>query len=617
MEVLVVDDDPDVLALVQFSLEREGFDVVTADRGAMAIALVAARRPDLAILDVRLPDMSGLDLLAEVRRLEPDIHVMMLSGAASEADRVLGLVSGADDYIVKPFSPLELAARVLSLARRWGMTPTPTADHADASDDATVVIAGTTIVDANRATVDLVGAAHVRDVVGHDVFEFVAPTSIGATRARYEIARSGRWPRPELITLLRADGRDVVVELSSKPILWHGRPSSQVTMWRIDGEPSRLQQLVTGIGTEVEDAVIIADANLRIQSFNTAAGALYGWHDDEVLGHRVAETIPWISQDALASADETLAREGHWHGEALQRAHDGSEVLVRSSTMLLRDGAGSPVGVVSVNRPVTNDGAGTTHLDLDDGVDIRHAAAAGQLVVHYQPVVWLDDGAIGGVEALVRWHHPERGLLPPAEFIPDAERSGAIIDVGRVVLRDACEQAQRWRDEGLDLHVAVNLSARQLTDDHLVDELTTIMRETATPPDRLWLEVTETSLVQDLDMATAVLQRLDAIGARVAIDDFGTGWASLTYLREFTVHALKIDRVFVRGLGTGTRDDAIVSSMVSLAGELDLAVIAEGIESELQRSRLRELGCVMGQGYLFGRPEAAERIDLDRARSMR
>ena len=629
MEVLVVDDDPDVLALVQFSLEREGFDVVASDSGTRAIALVDAHRPDLAILDVRLPDMSGLDLLAELRRRDPDIHVMMLSGAASEADRVLGLMSGADDYIVKPFSPLELAARVLALARRWGKMPTPSIDpglraatsHSTGrppagSREATVVITGTTIVYADAATIEIVGARRIDDVIGRDMFEFVAPRSIGATQARYENARSGRWPRPELITLLRVDGREVVVELSSAPVIWDGEPSSRIAMCTLDGSSSRLQQLVTGIGTDVEDAVIIADAESRIQSFNAAAGALYGLRDDEVLGHPMAESIPWVSAEELASADATLARQGHWHGEVLQRTHDGNAVLVRSSTLLLRDGAGGPVGVVSVNRPITNDGvtAADVSTDLDEG--IRNAVTSGELVVHYQPVVWLDDGAIGGVEALVRWQHPVRGLLSPAEFVPEAERSGGIIDIGRVVLRHACEQARRWREQGHDLHVAVNLSARQLTDDKLVVDLAAIMRETATPPDRLWLEVTETSLVNDLDMATAVLQQLDTIGARVAIDDFGTGWASLTYLREFTVHALKIDRGFVRGLGTGTRDDAIVSSTISLARELDIAVIAEGIESEVQRSRLRDLGCVIGQGYLFGRPAPADTIDLDRARSM-
>lgn len=724
MDVLVVDDDPDAVAVVRFALEREGFDVATADTAGGALDQVRLRPPDVAILEVHLPDGSGLELLAELRKRDRDVYVIMLTGAGTEAERVLGLVSGADDYIVKPFSARELAARVISLARRRGVTPSPILDYghlridpgsrevilgdrrlelppreldllihlashprqtfsreqllqavwrsscdwqgastvtehvrrlrtkiehnplqpdwlvtvrgagyrfepvsserfspawsgAEATLDATVVIIGTTIVDANTATLDLLAVHRAEEVIGRDVFEFIAPLSVGATRVRQERAKTGHWPRPELITILRGDGRELVVEVSSTAAFWDGEPATQVTMWNLAGDTRRLQQLATGIVTDVHDAVIIADAESRIQSFNAAAEKLYGWREEDVLGHPIAESIPWASEAAYASAGAELARDGHWHGEALQRRHDGSLVRVRSSAMLLRDSADSPFGSVSVNRPLSRTGGwgdrGERTIDDDD---LRRAIDAGELVVYYQPVVWLNDGAIGGCEALVRWQHPERGLLEPADFVPLAERSGAIVDLGRHVLRRACEQAQRWREQGLDLHMAVNLSARQLADEHLADELAVIMDKTATPRGRLWLEVTETSLVQDLEEATSVLEAIDEIGACVAIDDFGTGWASLTYLREFTVHALKIDRMFVRGLGTGSRDEAIVSSMISLARELDIAAIAEGIETELQRSRLNRLGCEIGQGYLFGRAEPADVIDLTQARSL-
>jgi EAL domain-containing protein (putative c-di-GMP-specific phosphodiesterase class I) len=156
---------------------------------------------------------------------------------------------------------------------------------------------------------------------------------------------------------------------------------------------------------------------------------------------------------------------------------------------------------------------------------------------------------------------------------------------------------------------AVNLSARQLLDNSLIDRLAAVMAATALPSGKLWLEVTETALVEDLDQAIDVLERIRDLGARIAIDDFGTGWASLTYLREFPVHALKIDRIFVAGLGTGSRDDAIVASMISLGHELDVVVIAEGVEREDQRRSLIDLGCIVGQGYLFGRPQPASAID--------
>jgi EAL domain-containing protein (putative c-di-GMP-specific phosphodiesterase class I) len=235
--------------------------------------------------------------------------------------------------------------------------------------------------------------------------------------------------------------------------------------------------------------------------------------------------------------------------------------------------------------------------------EIRSGVERHEFTVHYQPVVRLADSRWSGAEALVRWQHPERGLLPPAAFIDAAERSGAIIDLGQLVLDDACRQWSTWQRAGTDLQIAVNLSGRQLADPNLADRVGGAMAAVSMPPGVLWLEVTETSLVEDLDQATNVLEHLVERGASITIDDFGTGWASLTYLREFPVHALKIDRVFVDGLGKSSPDAAIVSSIISLAGELELSVVAEGVETTEQRAHLRGLGCTLGQGYLFGPPQ--------------
>jgi EAL domain-containing protein (putative c-di-GMP-specific phosphodiesterase class I) len=237
---------------------------------------------------------------------------------------------------------------------------------------------------------------------------------------------------------------------------------------------------------------------------------------------------------------------------------------------------------------------------------MRRGVDRGEFSVRYQPVVRLSDGEWQGVEALVRWDHPERGLLHPEQFINAAERSGTIIDIGRFVLEQACQQWAAWRDAGIDLHMAINLSGRQLVDPNLFLHLNAVMAANSMPASALWLEVTETSLVEDFDLAAEALHALVDRGVRVSIDDFGTGWASLTYLRQFPVHALKIDRVFVEGLGSRAgADAAIVSSILSLGRELDLLVIAEGIATPDQLAHLRLLGCEFGQGFLFGRPQLA------------
>lgn len=248
MELLVVDDDLDVRQIVQRALNRQGVRISTAATGAEAVAHAMRSPIDLVVLDLHLPDMTGLEVLEELRAVHPSMYVIMLTGAGSEADRVLGLVSGADDYMVKPFSPRELAARVLAVSRRftepgtdepvdvptasrssYQVTPSmapfqpPARSRAPDSLEATGVIAGTVIRYASDAMVALVGAASIDDVVGHDVFEFVAAQSIGATRARHEQARAGHWPRPELLTVNRVDGVEVLVEIASAPVLWEGR----------------------------------------------------------------------------------------------------------------------------------------------------------------------------------------------------------------------------------------------------------------------------------------------------------------------------------------------------------------------------------------------------------
>jgi PAS domain S-box-containing protein len=482
---------------------------------------------------------------------------------------------------------------------------------AERSRDATVVVVGNAVVYATPATLTLVGAKDLSDVVGRDVLDFVAPQSLGASQARQESATHGRWPRPEVITLVTLDGCERLVEVASAPVLWDGAPASQITLWDVSSDSSKLRELATGIRTEVSEAIIIADARLRIQSFNPAAEELYGWREDEVIGRVTTDVVPWLRDDITAEmARDVFQRHGRWHGVIVQRRRDCSTVTVRSSATLLRDRGGQPVGVICVNRPVEQHAMRpSTGQPVGNGAlvdEIRRGVERAEFTVHYQPVVELGDGRWRGVEALLRWQHPERGLLPPAAFVDAAERSGAIVDLGELALNEACRQWAAWQRAGIDLQMAVNLSGRQLADPHLADRLADAMSAVSMCPGKLWLEVTETSLVDDLDQATRALRRLVDQGARVSIDDFGTGWASLTYLREFPVHALKIDRVFVNGLGKDSPDNAIVSSIISLGRELELSVVAEGIETAEQLAHLRQLGCELGQGFLFGRPQAPE-----------
>ncbi|MHB1619641.1 MAG: EAL domain-containing protein [Sulfuricella sp.] len=243
-------------------------------------------------------------------------------------------------------------------------------------------------------------------------------------------------------------------------------------------------------------------------------------------------------------------------------------------------------------------------LMLENG--LRHALERNEFVVHYQPQVDLRSGEIIGMEALVRWQHPELGLVSPARFIPVAEESGLIVPLGEWVLRTACAQNKAWQRAGLKpISVAVNLSARQFRQPNLVEVVAGILRETELDPAHLELELTESLVMHNVEVTIATLGRLKAMGIKLSIDDFGTGYSSLSYLKRFPIDMLKIDQSFVRDITTDPSDAAIAKTIISMAHDLQLRVIAEGVETEEQKSFLQQRHCDEMQGYFFSKPVPA------------
>jgi diguanylate cyclase (GGDEF)-like protein len=234
--------------------------------------------------------------------------------------------------------------------------------------------------------------------------------------------------------------------------------------------------------------------------------------------------------------------------------------------------------------------------------ELRRAIENEELVLHFQPKAELASGRIVGVEALVRWQHPERGFIPPNEFVPIAERTGLIKQLSRYVLASALRQCGEWRDSGLDLHVAVNLTIPDLLDLELPDLIGALLEETGVRPDQLELEITETTILADPFRVRQVLARLNEMGLRLAIDDFGTGYSSLAYLRRLPVHTIKVDRSFVMDMCENASDATIVRSTIDLGRNLGLEVVAEGVETQEAWDALRALGCTLAQGYLISRP---------------
>ena len=246
------------------------------------------------------------------------------------------------------------------------------------------------------------------------------------------------------------------------------------------------------------------------------------------------------------------------------------------------------------------------------GTDLQHAVDLGQLRLVYQPIVSLESGRVSGLEALVRWQHPDRGLVAPGEFIEIAEENGSILPIGRWVLREACERAVAWQAEGLigsDLFVCVNVSAREIQQPGFVGAVEEALAWAGLEASRLILEITETALIKATSMTVSTLEALRNLGVRVVIDDFGTGYFSLSHLRQFPVDALKIASEFIQVAANDARSAALAGAIVALGESLDISTVAEGIESKEQAERMRSLGCTYGQGFFFAKPMTPAEIE--------
>lgn len=245
------------------------------------------------------------------------------------------------------------------------------------------------------------------------------------------------------------------------------------------------------------------------------------------------------------------------------------------------------------------------------GTELRRAVRQGQIVPLFQPIVSTDGVRVVGFEALARWQHPVKGLLAPADFVAVAEDTGLILEIDRLILDSSCEILGGWKQRypHLSLRLSVNVSARSFMDSRLSGRVSAAITAAELRPEDLYLEITETMLVEDIEATTLVVDQLKQLGIRLAIDDFGTGYSSMLYLKRFPVGILKIDRSFIDGLGQDMEDEVIVKTVIGLAHSLGIDLVAEGVETEAQMRMLQELGCQFMQGYRFGRPMDAEQAE--------
>jgi EAL domain-containing protein (putative c-di-GMP-specific phosphodiesterase class I) len=317
-----------------------------------------------------------------------------------------------------------------------------------------------------------------------------------------------------------------------------------------------------------------------------------------VVAHRIAEllTVPIALDTEDISVRVSI-------GIAIgQPPIDGPDGLLRDADLAMYMAKRNGKGRFEMFRPAMHEEAVRR---LETAADLRRGLEAGQLEVFYQPIIDVGTATAIGAEALVRWHHPTRGLVSPVDFIPVAESTGLIVPLGMWVLNEACRQGQAWRHSGLTddaFYMSINLSARQLQDPALLDDVALAIKSSGLPARAIVLEVTESVIMEDLDTSLARLNALKNLGLRLGVDDFGTGYSSLSYLRNLPMDVVKIDKSFVDRITLDPEGAAMVRSMIELSNALGLTTIAEGVEEADQFALLDALGCDSVQGYLFARP---------------
>ena len=312
-----------------------------------------------------------------------------------------------------------------------------------------------------------------------------------------------------------------------------------------------------------------------------------------------AVSVPFSAQQreivVRASVGIVVAAAGEWTAEELLRNADVAMYAAKGHGKARYEVYEPDMWTAAVER-----------VELES--ELRRAIENEELFLHYQPIVALDDGRLIGVEALVRWQHPRRGVISPASFVPLAEETGLIGPIGRIVLSEACRQGREWASTHSPIRVNVNISAKQLQRPDLVDEVAGVLTLTGLDPELLVLEITESTVMRDADESLLRLDQLRKLGISLAIDDFGTGYSSLSYLKRFPIDVLKIDKSFVEGLTGGAEESALIKAIVQIGRTLRLRTVAEGIESADQLAELRRIGCDAGQGYYFSRPLPAREI---------
>jgi len=669
--VLLVDDVVSNLHILSAIL-KPYYRIKIATSGEKALEIVQeAELPQLIILDVMMPGLSGLDVLRRLR-VDPrtqDIPVIFVSADTSEQSQLDGLDLGADDYLTKPIVTSILLARVRNLLqRKRAEAQLRLAAHVfEYSGEAIMVTDhANRILQVNPAFTRLTGYT-LEEISGQNPRILASGrTTPEEYRAMWQsIHERGFWqgemwdrnkngsiyPKLLTISVVRNPRGDIEYHIASFADITEQKATEERIRHAAHHDPltdlpNRLhlqialqQMLATAhrqggklavmfidldrfklindtLGHPVGDELLIEVAR-RLKDCVRESDVLARLGGDEfvivVLGDTTISRVTRIIADKIIHrlvqpyliAGHTLHSSPSIGISLYPNDGENIEVLMKNADTAMYHAKSMGRNNYQFFNAKMNQ-ATAERLQLEN--QLHGALHDGQFVLHYQPQIDLRSGRLLAVEALVRWQHPQRGLIPPDQFIPIAEENGMIVALGDWILETACRQLRAWRDQGQHLNVAVNLSLHQLRHPNLAGQIASVLRRHRLTGNDLELEITESAAMKNPETTIKILRQLRDLGIHLAIDDFGTGYSSLSYLKLLPIDCLKLDRSFVKDIEADPNDATICQATIALAHALGLRVTAEGVETKAQRDFLQRLGCDTIQGYLIAKPLPAEQV---------
>ena len=560
-KILVIEDERASRKLILKLLQAEGFEAIGAENGSIGLQLALQECPDLILCDIRMPEMDGYEVLS---RLQQDpvtamIPVICLTAQNDRADLRRGMELGANDYLTKPFTTEELLSAIATQLAKQEMRAK------------------------QQQEVLQQAISKFNNVVYYDSLTNL-PNRLLLRERFYHILAPG---------------------LPSK----HSIPIAVLSLDHLD-------RFIHSLGTDYSDLLLQAVSD-RLLPYGGKVGTIARLNSEQL-----ALILPPVSsRSAAANIAQSIL-------DTLSQPFDldGFEVFLTCSigmALYPEDGSDIDSLLKAANTAMkvaqqlggnrfqlyTADISEKSYDRLILEMNLHHALERSEFIVYYQPQVDLRTGRMVGAEALVRWQHPERGLISPLEFIPIAEESGLIIPLNEWVLQTACQQARIWQKAGYAFRVAVNLSGIQFNQPGLSQRIMRILEATGLEPSYLELELTESAVVKHPETAIATLRELKTLGIKLSLDDFGTGYSSFSYLQQFPFDVLKVDRSFVRNVTEDSKNAAILMAIIQLAHSLNLKVVAEGVETFEQQEFLRQHQCDMMQGYYFSKPVTANILE--------